>query len=314
MIVLGIGLLIIGLTLIAGFFLIGSSDSIIKAGDLESVYSVIDKIETMSNEKQQELRELIYNNGVFKQLEEKLNDRNYQVRAETALRIGKIGGKKAAKLLFKVLADKNEDVRYSAAQAIKAVNDYDIIPELVTALKNPEKWLPARIAEILVYFGQKSLPALEKALDDDDPIVRAYVVEIISEIGSETGNNEIIQSLSKALEDENSKVRLQAIKALSKIHSPGVYKTLEGMLNDPDSKVQVQVIRSLGKLKDTKTLSLIEQKLLSNDTLIRNAAFDILRYFGDEGMQIIKKIAGDTGHPLAQTANEFLKSKGLQSA
>lgn len=275
----------------------------IQDGKYEIVDQVTDQLEQFPREKQALIRQVLSQPSVTERYKAGLNDTKYKVRAASAERLGKTGGDGAAALLFHAMADRNEEVRLAAAASLKKVKDPSVAPMLIEALKFPNKWLPARVAEVLLSLGEVSVTALEGALSDDDPVIRGYVVELLGELGQGVS----APALYPTLKDENSNVRLQAARVLGKLSSSESVGPLVELLNDRETKVKVQAVRSIGKIGGAEAVKQLERVLVSEeDPLIHIAALDSLKIMGREGLGVIKKVSLSEGHPLREKAGSFL--------
>ena len=329
------GLLFLGIIFIVGFFVTGRrnhseiklikdepslsnvlyTDTVKMASELakyihednhEAIDRVVGAIDTFPNEKQGDIRHTLIQAGVNERYKRDLSSRAFKIRAASAERLGQLGGDDVPKLLFTAMADKNEEVRLAATKALKNLCDPAVAPLLVEALREPYKWLPARVAEVMVSLGKAAIPALQGALDDADANFKGYVIEILGEIGDSSS----AVALYPALQDVNSNIRLQAARALGKI---GYYKAVQAvleLLDDKEIKVKVQAIRSLGLIKSSSAVPYLVPLLTHQDAVVRYATLDALRHMGPEGLKAIKGAALTKGHPAAVKAEELLKEIG----
>lgn len=276
----------------------------VEKADYEFIDRVIDQMEFFPREKQNLIRQGLNQPAVRERYESGLADKNPGVRAVSCERLGKIRGEGVSVLLFNAMADKNEEVRLAATAALKKIKDPSAAEMLVGALKFPNKWLPARIAEVLTSLGQVSVTALQGALQDNDPVIRAYVVELLGEMGPIVPAS----ALFPALRDQHSSVRLQAARVLGKIGLSNSISLLVELLNDSEAKVQIQAVRSIGRIGGAEAVQNLEGVLNSDrDPAILLAALDALRLMGHNGSNVLQKVASQENHPLSQRAKEFLK-------
>ncbi|KQC04897.1 MAG: hypothetical protein APR53_02580 [Methanoculleus sp. SDB] len=176
-----------------------------------------------------------------------LGSRNRDIRigAIEALAAQKSTG--ALPLLIETLSDRGSEIRWAAALALGSAGDARAIPPLAGALGDPDKyvrlgathalqelgWEPGGADEWGLYLlgmmnwpalermGRTAIPALEHALADRDPSVRAEAVGVIGRIGDPMG----IRALTLALRDECEEVRWAAVRAapscgISPLHVP----------------------------------------------------------------------------------------------
>lgn len=268
---------------------------------------VIDQLEQFPQDRQLIIIEAVSQPAVRERYKSGLTDTNYKKRAASAERLGKIGGEGAVGLLFNAMADRNEEVRLAATASLKKIKDSSVASMLIESLKFPNKWLPARVAEVLLSLGEVSVTALEGALSDDDPVIRGYVIELLGEMGAGVSAH----TLYPALKDENSNVRLQAARVLGKIGDADATKVLAELFNDQETKVRIQAVRSIGKIGGQYAARQLEKLLTSEeDPRIQIAAFDTLKLMGGEGLRVVQSIALTEGHSLQQRAREIVLNGG----
>ncbi len=107
-----------------------------------------------------------------------LSDPHPEVREAAANALGKLGSEKAVTALLDVLADKEEDVRWFAVESLRKLEATRAVPQLCELV---QKDLSPRVREIacgaLAELGQPAaVPALRKALEDENERVRARAV------------------------------------------------------------------------------------------------------------------------------------------
>jgi len=292
----GITLLILGTILIAGLFFRKvankSSNTVDSAGGKGSGSP------------------LSYNSDDIGELERHVREKNFAVIEQITREITSYPAEKQKIIrctltepLFMAMADKSEEVRLAAAEALKIMGDASIAESLVQSLKEPNRWLPARTAEVLVALGQKAVPALQTALEDDDPVFRGYIIEILGEIGDPSS----VSALNRALGDKAVNIRLEAARALGKIGNKDSIPSLVEALGEPEVKVVVQAVRSLGKIGGPEVTGYLGGMLNHHDGVVRYTTLDALRCMGSEGLKVIRETALIKGHPSAEKAKEIIK-------
>lgn len=280
-------------------------DKYIQEGAYEQVNQVVDEIESYPPEQQEQIRRALRESGLMEKYKNDLKNVDYKVRAVTAERLGKLGGAGVPEQLFQAMADNNEEVRLAATAALKKVVDPTIAGLLVGALKEPNKWLPARVAEVLISLGQAAVPALHAALDETDPLSMGYVIEILGEIGDKSSAD----LLHRALRNSSGNIRLQAAGALGKIGHRASVPLLVKALRDPEIKVKVQAVRSLGIIGGAEAAHHLAEMLTDGNPVVRYSALDALRHLGGEGIQYIEAVASTEGHPAAEEAKKVIKEE-----
>jgi len=129
-----------------------------------------------------------------------LSNENWLIRLYVAFLLGKIGNKEAVTALEKVSEkDKSKHVRKFAKEAIdqivkhrpsnlierlkvQQVSKYNDIPALIKSLTDPSLRVHKQAAWSLFKIGKPAVPALIKASDDIDKLVREYAAEALEEI------------------------------------------------------------------------------------------------------------------------------------
>ncbi len=281
----------------------GKLEKHIREKNFAVIEQVIREIDSYPAEKQKIIRRVLTEAGVTKHYVSQLSDNKNTVRAAAAECLGTIRDLKTQEPLFLAMADKSEEVRLAAAEALKSIGDASIAGMLVQSLKEPNRWLPARTAEVLVSLGLRAVPALQAALEDDDPVFRGYIIEILGEIGDPSS----AAALHRALEDPAVNVRLEAARALGKIGHKDSIPSLVNALGDPEVKVVVQAISSLGRIGGAEVMGYIAGMLNHSDAVIRFTALDALRRMGSEGLKYIRETAFNKGHPSAERAREIIR-------
>lgn len=282
--IFGIGLLVLGIILITGVFLFGLRKGETQPGTKNNIHSGAllngsgdtAKIDFNLPEGDPE--------GLVEHYRKYLRDPDPKIRAIAVERLGSTGGEGVPGLLFRAMADKNEEVRLAATAALKELADPSIAGLLVNALKEPNKWLPARVAEVLISLGSLAVPALRSALEDSDPVFRAYVIEILGEVGDRSS----VDTLHLALGDSVANIRRQAAAALGKTGYPGSVGFLVEALNDPEIKVKVQAIRSLGIIGGPEAVRHLTEMAEHSNLAVRCAALDALSHAGEDAPDKVK--------------------------
>jgi hypothetical protein len=170
-----------------------------------------------------------------------LNHRDVRIGAVEVL--GEMREKSAVPKLISLLRqDESSEVRWVSAIALGGIGDPSVIPVLVTALRDPDKyvrygvslaldelhWIPGTPEESAYYLiaGQKweeieshsNLPAAPFVyhLKDQDPSIRAFCVEVLGRLRSP----EAKERCSTVLRDSSGEVRWKGILAFPECDIP----------------------------------------------------------------------------------------------
>jgi HEAT repeat protein len=242
-----------------------------------------------------------------------LKDRGNREKAIKALTTIGPAAAKAAPALLKVL-DENDDeaVQSEAAEAIGMIGPpaSAATPLLITRLKSFRIRLSA--GKALGAMGPEAVPALIKALKDEDSVVRGYAARALGEIGPAAkdaipalarglrdsgdfilGNvgeqmasalgqigTAAVPTLTEALKDRDWKVRWTAAFGL---HSAGLegkaaVPSLLVALQDDHDRVRLEAAYALVEMcqKTAEAKVVLEELLRSTDSLVRGKADDAL--------------------------------------
>lgn len=129
-------------------------------------------------------------------------------------RIGESGDKSQLPAVHAALDDENLEVRESAARVLIAMGDASSVPHLREALSDREGIVRSHAAEALLRIGGVSeLPAAARLIETDpDPTARAATVRVVGELDDPA----VIPILERALDDDSPIVRTEASTALKR--------------------------------------------------------------------------------------------------
>jgi HEAT repeat protein len=232
---------------------------------------------------------------------EQLQSFDWNLRAQAAEALGRIGDEHAVEPLVTALKDDDSDVRQEAAEALDrfgwqpkdeseqrlyfvAKKDWDKCVELdgetVAALigvlrdKNPQ--VRRKAAEALGQIENPALKPLVATLRDDKSEVRNKASEALVAIGG-LG---VIQPLIAALEDKHFYTRETAAESLGKIGDECAVKPLVAALGDTYWKVRERAAEALGRIGDGYAIEPLFAMLKDEDSDVRQKAAEALDRFG----------------------------------
>lgn len=219
---------------------------------------------------------------------------NDQRRITAAENLGDIGAIQAIEPLMEIMSAKKEEVSMAAARALSKIKDDKVLEELVKALANPDKWLPARVAEVIIAHGQLSVPILLRFLaETDDPTVKANYIEILGEIKD-------LQSVPALISELNSfypEVRVKSALALGNIKDKRAVENLIKKTEDKEGSVRAIAARSLGKIKDSQAIGALQKLLYDQEWNVRINAIEALGEFGPAAVVIFETLINEDNYP-----------------
>lgn len=159
--------------------------------------------------------------------------------------------------LVNALGSRDEQVRVNAAGALIKIKDKKMIPLLIRALTEPEKYLPARVAEVLIAIGKDAVEPLIRELPQMDDHIKCLALEILGEIADERAVEPIINELTGA----NIQVRQSAAVALGVIGHSNAVESLIILAKDSDQGVRMRAVKALGQIGSTRAIPVLKEAL-----------------------------------------------------
>jgi HEAT repeat protein len=149
---------------------------------------------------------------------ERLKDPNPAVRAAALRRLNE------DKFFTEALHDEDADVRFIGVERLGhlGAKQAERANALIPLLKDDQRYVRREAAWSLGYIGRDAGPALQEALDDENPRVRAGAALALSGVGQK-GNwvskrdEAIVTRLRKLLNDEDLEVQTNAQSAIDSL-------------------------------------------------------------------------------------------------
>lgn len=172
----------------------------------------------------------------------------------------------ATRKLVKQLKDAAKRKR-AAADLLKM--GADAAPALIEALQTEDQSLLPVYGQILVRMGPLTTPALTYSLQNDHPIIRGRIAEILAQ----TKDPQALPALLEALRGEFYTVRSRAASALGAIGDQGSVQPLIEALNDEEPEVRIEAVTAIGKFIIPETFDNMADPLLEDTEIeVRQAA------------------------------------------
>ena len=217
-----------------------------------------------------------------------LNHEDDQVKI-TAIKLLKIGDKKAVNALIPVLSDINPKIRTQAAVSLGEIGNVSCVPKLVTALNNDT--VSAFRVAIVQALGnlpcEASVEVLKKTLFDKDLSVRLFSVNSLSLIG----NSDLIPLLNSVLLKQNENIEIK--KAVITLYRTNGFRQTSDILSkgltNTDPEFCAMTISVLGEWGEKEYFNDIKE-LKSKDPKIRaNAILSLSRMGNPAASQSIAR-------------------------
>ncbi len=180
------------------------------------------------------------------------------------------------------------------------------VPAMVRALDDPESMVRSAAAEGLARLGpaaSAAVPRLAKALmEDKHDWTRRNCAAALGLVGDLRGRD----ALASALKDPFNDVRGAAVEAIARLGGPQAPATLMPALKDASPSVRLAAVRSLGSLKARTSARAIVGMLRDENHEISSSAVYALGQIGDpdtaEALAEVAKSEKSTMRSLAATA------------
>ncbi len=244
-------------------------------------------------------------------LQEYLKDPSVDVRRRAALAIGRIGGPKAAELLFNDLIDESIDFAAAAgfALGLTGQSEYasrlldvafdmpssaaarvvrsagrladsstiDVPPKLVEFLNHPSPDVREAACYALFYAEAKEQAgAIIKHLKtEEDDLVRAAGLFTLARLEIKAARDLFVDNLA----DSDPFVRTICVRGLGRTGGAKSLRLLQMSLNDSDPNVVAQAITELGNSRDKKARQQLAKRVLSGwDEKLMGNLFEALQH------------------------------------
>ncbi len=232
---------------------------------------------------------------IITELLEAFNDEEMWVRLAAAAGLGNINDKEVIPKLLDLLEDNDAHIREASALALGLMDYKGEIPGLNMAIE--EKKIDQRIAAYLLgdaeNLDQKEFKDLKQKLENKADIYsRIVAVLAFGKIGKI--NNEKIVMLRKRLTDEEPIVRALTVVVLSRLQDKKSLQEIEHLINDEDALVRGVVSLAMGKLGQEKTLKGLESMSTDKVESVRASAALSIGVLGDvTGIPILETLLFD---------------------
>lgn len=179
-----------------------------------------------------------------------------EMREQAAEILGYLAVPGGADALVTALGDKSEAVRLSAAASLARLGDAATAEPLAKALAHPGKLIPARVAEVLLALGDKSVAPLIEAIKEAEEDGLPLICEVLGQLGDARA----VPVLTKMLQESPfDKSRAAAAKALGSLPDSGQSPALTDALKDSYWEVRAKAAEALASLEKHEARELLQR-------------------------------------------------------
>jgi len=222
--------------------------------------------------------------------------------------VAEIRFKQRVNLLISNLSSPAAEDREAAAKSLGDLGQATV-PALIKALEDQNSFVRRSAALALGRIGpsaRAAVPTLVRGCKDKEEIVRGAAAKALGEIGLPAES--AISALMERLKDENTSVRNRAANSLSKMGAVAV-PTLMEAINDDQALIRRYAVNTLGRIgpEAVRAVPALIEALKSDDALLGNYAAYALGKIGAAAVPGLTKAMKEIGpevRGLAATAFE----------
>jgi HEAT repeat protein len=178
-------------------------------------------------------------------LSEALAERSPAVRGQAVILVTEYRLTETLPLVVPLLRDKNEDVRYDAAECVGLLqkDTRTVYPALRSLLSDKRALVRTQAVESLALIGDEgALPGIARLLSDRDPIVRSYAATAIADLNGSAYTRQI----QRVLKNERQELaRVGLLEAAFLLGGREVLVDLLGLLASHDYHVRCSAANAL---------------------------------------------------------------------
>jgi HEAT repeat protein len=217
-------------------------------------------------------------------------------------------GDRTQKLLNDSLKDRNPDTRRQAVQALGLVGPREpYLSQLESMLddKDVEVRLAA-ITSLVDLKNNRTVPMLQKALDDETPEVSFAAAKALWTLNEPSGRDALVSVLGGETKTSSGFITKQKRDALRMLHTPKTmfmfalktgagfapvpglgtgFSSLQGILSDPSVSGRAATALLLSTDKDPKVTQALQDALEDKDASVRAAAVHAIALRNDPGFE-----------------------------
>lgn len=205
--------------------------------------------------------------GIFLDLKKKLSEGRGK-DLKNAIELAKIlEFAEAVPLLAEKLNHFDIEVSLAAMEGLKSFPPHISLPKLLDCLTEPEKFIPARISDIFLAYGEESIGYLASVTNAHE--VQSYAISILGQFGEAS-----YPVLKDFLNHPSGELREKALEALlnGENLTTDILELVCTRLKDPNRRVKVKAIEVWAKFKGKEEPEFLQPLLINEDWLVRNKA------------------------------------------
>jgi HEAT repeat protein len=212
--------------------------------------------------------------SIYKRLLVAARNENVEVRRVIAWLLGEFRRKEAVAYLIEILEDESEDidVRRNSALGLGKIGVESSLPALIRALQNENlRWTAAQA--IAMFDVKCTLPKLIELLRSRSVGLRIGATWALRLIRAP----EAIQSLTEAINDSEQEVRKGAIWAIRQVAPQRIVELLIESIKYEDNEMRKDIVSGLSRIGAKDTIRRLEAAYKDYSQPIRNGIIELIR-------------------------------------
>lgn len=205
--------------------------------------------------------------------DERLRDDNPAVRCDAldALQ-NRAAPHVIARAAAALLDDPDPGVRERASRLLVALDaPTDAAARVAPYIASPHIATRNLAGEVLVALGPPAVDALAPYLNDRDPHVRKFTIDLLAQLPAES----LVDAIATALDDADANVRLAAVGALGALRA-STYSEALIALYDREPLARPDIIHAMGAFGEAADLDLLERGLTDENPVVQLASAEAL--------------------------------------
>lgn len=181
-----------------------------------------------------------------------LTEADLSVQESASAILATIADRRVLTPLLQALSSNDWIVRMHAAKALGKVQSADAVEPLIPLLQDKVKAVREEAVTALAAIGDAAIPALLKALQHEDWLVRLHAVESLGKAKSKPAVEPL---LSVLFNDRDLAVREDAVRALGEIGDPRAVEHLFTAMREPG--LRTLAVEALGRIGDSRAVPVL---------------------------------------------------------
>ncbi len=259
--------------------------SILKHYKRSADYLLLRHIKVLGGRERQHLIEVAQQFSLVSRTVAALHNRRWTDRELAATHLGILGIPSTVPELTRLLTDRRQEVRYTAARSLAQIGTTEAFTALLSLLRSGTPLNRPRLLEIVqdTTFTEME-PVRELLLDDSTPLeLRLLLIELVGN----WRDHRMVETLREMLLTDDVDIICRTMKALILIGDSDSLPYILQYSDDPRWEVRALVARAIGKLDFGEATGILRQLLSDEGYWVRRNAAEALAELGADGRIVL---------------------------